>query len=393
MDETEIMPCVTGGRWRFVASFGWRLGLLLAAVLIVAASASADALVRIGDVDVAGLAKALESKPVQVAGSPDPTLSRSERQSLAARIKKEDPGRIWIAVISPFDPQQTGDVSSSLADDINKPGVVVVVAGSNYHVTTTWESGTAAGERLGKAVNGPGESFPTQMRRTIDSFAKADAARHHPGSDTGQSGAGTTPSQSGVTSPSTSNGGGGGSGSASNGGSSSGGAIAGLIVLVLILIPATLFGTRFARRRMRASRWQREATADARSQAQSDLVKLGEDIGALDIDSSMPNASAQAKDEYSKAIECYQEAERRLKNPDDAYQFARGREALARGQQHLSAATELFGGARSPQLERTRTPSVDGTTIDQLQRLAALHDRGELTDEEFTAQKRLLIGE
>jgi hypothetical protein len=363
--------------------------MLVAALLIAAASASADDLVRIGDVDVAGLAKALESNPVQVAGSPNPTLSRSERQSLAGRIKKQDPGRIWIAVTSPFDPQQTGDVSSSLADYINKPGVVVVVAGDSYHVTTTWESGTAAGERLGKAVNGPGESLPAQMRRTIDSFAKADSARHHPGSDTGQSGAGTTTSQGGITSPSTSNG----AGSSGSSGSSSGGAIAGLIVLVLILIPATLFGTRFARRRMRASHWQREATADTRSQAQSDLVKLGEDIGALDIDSSMPNASAQGKDEYGKAIECYQEAERRLKNPDDAYQFARGREALARGQQHLSAATGLFGGGGSPQLERTRTASVDGTTVEQLQRLAALHDRGDLTDEEFAEQKRLLIGD
>jgi hypothetical protein len=231
------------------------------------------------------------------------------------------------------------------------------------------------------------------MRKAINSFAKADAARHHPGSGRGGSGGGgqsqttTTNNQGAVTAPPGTTGLGN-----QNGGSSSGGLIAGLVILVLILIPATVFGTRFARRRMRASHWQREATADSRTQAQADLVKLGEDIGSLDIDSSMPNASAQAKDEYGKAIECYQEAERRLKTPDDAYQFAKGREALSRGQGHVSAAAALFGGGSTP-LKTTRASAVNATMTDQLQRLASLHDRGDLTDEEFAEQKRLLIGD
>jgi Short C-terminal domain len=355
--------------------------------MIAAPAASADDIVTIGDVDVAALGRSLPHDPVQVAGKPDPTLSRAHLTSLAARINEKDPSRIWIAVVSPFDSQQTGDVSSSLADYINKPGVVIVVSGSNYHVTTSWESGTAAAERLGRAVNHTGDSLFVQMRKAIDSFAKADAARHHPGFPGGQSQTATTDNQGAVTAPSTTSG-----PNNQNGGSSSGGLIAGIVILVLILIPATLFGTRFARRQMRASHWQREATADSRTQAEADLVKLGEDIGALDIDSSMPNASAQAKDEYAEAIDCYQEAERRLKNSGDAYQFAKGRDALARGQEHVSAAAALFGGGSAP-LQTTPTSAGDTTMADQLQRLASLHDRGDLTDEEFAEQKRLLIGD
>jgi hypothetical protein len=379
------MLFVTGGRLRLSGSIGRGFALLVATVVIAAPAASAGDVVTIGDVDVAALGKSLPSNPVQAAGKPDPTLSRSQRTSLAARIKKKDPGRIWIAVVSPFDPQQTGDVSSSLADYINKPGVVIVVSGSNYHVTTSWESGTTAAERLGRAVNHPGDSLVVQMRKAIDSFAKADAARHHPGSGGGQSHTATTNDQGTVTAPSTTNG-----PSNQNGGSSSGGLIAALVILVLILIPATLFGTRFARRQMRASHWQREAAADSRTQAQADLVKLGEDIGALDIDSSMPKASAQAKDEYSKAIDAYQEAEQRLKSSDDAYQFAKGREALARGQEHVRAAGALFGGGSAP-LQTTPTAAGDTSIADQLQRLASLHDRGDLTDMEFAEQKRQLI--
>jgi hypothetical protein len=56
----------------------------------------------------------------------------------------------------------------------------------------------------------------------------------------------------------------------------------------------------------------------------------------------MPNASARGKDEYAAAIECYQDAERRLKTPDDDYQFERAVEAIKRGLAHVRAADQLF---------------------------------------------------
>jgi hypothetical protein len=370
----------------------WGLGVIVAACLLLPMTATAD-LIRLGDIDVSQLASALKRSPVQTAGHPDPTLTSTERSALAAQINKKDRGRISIAVVTPVNPQQTGQVAQSLADRVDPAGVVIVVAGGNYHVTTTWGSGDAAGERLSKAVSRPGDPLADQLRRAIDSFAKADSAAGHPGSATSKSptststsddnGSATSPSSPPATSsPST--------GNASGGGGGSGGLIALIVLLVVVILPTAFFGSRVARRQLRASHWRREASADVHSQANADLVKLGEDIGALDIDSSMPNANTQGKDEYGKAIEAYQEAEQRLKNSGDEYQFAKGREALARGRQHLDAATALFGSSQSAPRPR---PAIDGTTVEELQRLAKLHDRGDLSDAEFADQKRQIIGD
>jgi hypothetical protein len=47
------------------------------------------------------------------------------------------------------------------------------------------------------------------------------------------------------------------------------------------------------------------------------------------------------------------------------------------------------GGARA---SRAAPPATAATRVDQLERLAALHDHGALSDEEFAAEKRLLTG-
>ena len=148
-----------------------------------------------------------------------------------------------------------------------------------------------------------------------------------------------------------------------------------------------ILGAAYARRArgsLRAAHWRREQEADLHAQAQADFVKLGEDIGALDIDSSMPNASTEGKDEYAKALDCYQDAEQRLKHTDDAYQFAQAQDALRRGAQHIEAAQHMFSAAPAP---------VSAGVLEQISKLAALHEQGALTDAEFSAEKRRLLGE
>src|ERR1700704_604730 len=95
---------VLGGRLRFAGSVRWGLGLIAAACLLVPATAPAD-LVRLGDIDVTQLASAVNHSPVQPAGQPAPTLTPAERHALAAQISKKDRGRIWIAVVTPVNPQ------------------------------------------------------------------------------------------------------------------------------------------------------------------------------------------------------------------------------------------------------------------------------------------------
>ena len=119
-------------------------------------------------------------------------------------------------------------------------------------------------------------------------------------------------------------------------------------MLALVLLTGALIGGKRTRAAMRASHRRGQERADAREQAQADFVKLGEEIEALDIDSSMPNASDRGKDELSKGIECYQDAERRLRNPGDEYQFEHAVDAIARGRAHVHAADLLFNPKAEP---------------------------------------------
>jgi hypothetical protein len=349
--------------------------------LALASTAAAD-LISVGGISVSELSTALRSSPVQQRGHPEEKLSQKEIRSLDARIHRRDPGRIWIAVVSPLSPTAAGDLAEAISNAINSDGVYIVVAGSSYHVTTTWESGEAARARLATAVGHPGDSLYKQLERSVDSFATADAAAGHPGaSSTEQTGPGSS-------SPSSS--------SHSSGSSGNGGTIIAIVVLVILLGSGGLVALRRARGSMRAEHWRKEQTADERAQAETDFGKLGDDIGALDIDSSMPNANPQAKDEYAKALDCYQDAEQRLKRADDAYQFAKAQEALSQGAQHIRVAQQLFSAAPAAPAATAATAATAANTagvVDRIAKLAALHQQGALTDAEFAAEKQKLLGD
>jgi hypothetical protein len=148
----------------------------------------------------------------------------------------------------------------------------------------------------------------------------------------------------------------------------------------MALLLCVLVGGRYLRQSARSAHLHREEKADAHAQAQADFIKLGEEIEALDIDSSLAHASAAGKDEYGHAVGCYAEAERRLKHADDDYQFQKALNAIKAGFRHVRAADQLFNPKRDPTEE-----------VDDLARLAALHRSGALTDAEFAEQKAKLI--
>ena len=83
--------------------------------LVLASTAAAD-LISVGGISVSELADALQQSPVQTRGHPDPGLSKAEVRRLDARIKARDPGRIWIAVVSPLSEQGTGDLTRAVAE-------------------------------------------------------------------------------------------------------------------------------------------------------------------------------------------------------------------------------------------------------------------------------------
>jgi hypothetical protein len=296
------------------------LGATLAALALLATGASAS---TVNGIDVASLARSLDADPVQVVGSPAQSLTGSQVRSLRARIHRVDDGRIWLAVVKSLSQGPTRRLSNALSGYLNANGggTVVVVAGPSVWGSTSWEDGAGATARLADAFKNDREPLAGQLRQVVDSFAGGDLAAGHPQIDGGQgsqSGDATATTATNGSSPPPS--------STSTSTSSSSGSAAGLIVgLVVVLLILGFFAVRFAPRirgARRASHYRREEHADALAQVNADFVKLGEEIEALDIDTSMPNASSEGKDEY---------------------QFQHALTAVREGLEHVHAAEHLLG--------------------------------------------------
>lgn len=310
------------------------LGVLLAAAMLPASSLAASR-----GIDVSSLAQALERTPVEVVGSPSLSISDGAARALSARIRRVDRRRIWVAVVTSMSQGPTSRLSNALSGYLNADGggTVVVVAGGSVWGSTSWEDGPAATARLAAAFKNPQEPLARQLRTVIDSFASGDAAAGHPPIT---SSPGTSSQSSTATQPSEAASASNGSGSSSA--SSSGGLIVGLVALALVVLFVLVRSGPRLRRARRASHRRKQEQADAHEQAQADFIKLGEAIEALDIDSSMPNASARGKDEYAKALDCHDQVERRLKKAGDEYQFERAVAALKEGLEHVHAAGQLL---------------------------------------------------
>jgi hypothetical protein len=308
-------------------------------VLIVLACV-APSLARAATADPHVLAAALQRDPVQKIGasrSAFSALSAGQVRALRAQIAKVDPGRLWIAFVAPRTQSALGDLASPVFN-VLPPGALIAIADDPNDATTThfwvgatWEDSGAAQSRLNDALNGANKGqdpLIVQLKRAIDAFASGDAAAGHP--PLAPAGGGAQPANQ---TP------------AGSGGGSNGGLIAGLIVAAIVLLTGGVAGGKYLRGTMRASHRRKEEIADTHERANADFVKLGEEIEALDIDSSMPNASARGKDEYGSAIECYQEAERHLQKPDDDFHFEHAVDAIKRGREHVHAAARLFSAS------------------------------------------------
>ncbi|MGH8929587.1 MAG: hypothetical protein ACRDZO_02825 [Egibacteraceae bacterium] len=122
-----------------------------------------------------------------------------------------------------------------------------------------------------------------------------------------------------------------------------------LFLPIVLVIGAGALGF-FALRgkRQRDAQRQREF-ADVRAAVEEDLVALGEDIRALDLDVSMPGVDPRAVEDYSTALDRYQKASDTFDRAHQAPDLAPVTSALEEGRYLMTSSRARLGGEEPPE--------------------------------------------
>jgi hypothetical protein len=135
-------------------------------------------------------------------------------------------------------------------------------------------------------------------------------------------------------------------GSGSGGGGTAGGG-GGLLALLALL--AGGFGLLTLLKRRRARRTEALAVEDLRRAARDDLVALGDDVRAIDIDVELEGADPRAREHLGRALELYESAERRHDLAQAPEDFEPIGTQIEEGRFHLQAAKALLEGTAPPE--------------------------------------------
>jgi len=303
---------------------------LLAMVITTSWTASASAASTARDV-----AAALRSDPVFVAESQSGLLTVPQRGEVRLRIVDADIGRIKIAVVAPKSAERAGGLAA-LANAIDqampgRPGSLLVTTGTGFHVVTSH----AVVEPTAAAVRAAVESHRTeglaaQLLAAVDGIAEVD-----PGADSDLN----SPSPSSSANPRPDE---------VSDDIGEGFRIGLLIVAAAIALPFLIGAAALlmALRRRRTAVHDREQLDEG--DARGDLVALGEELQALDIDVDMPDASPTGRQEYERALDLYDRANRLLLKDDPSeVELYEARRSIEEGHARLAAARDALGAGQT----------------------------------------------
>ncbi len=128
-----------------------------------------------------------------------------------------------------------------------------------------------------------------------------------------------------------------------------------LLPVLLLLLVAGLISRPRHRRRIGGRRPSARTLApsqpfaEVRAAAQEDLLALAEDIRAHDLDVELPGASAEAKEDYARALSMYERADRaldRARQPEDLEEVTA---AIEEGRFAMASAKARLAGRAPPE--------------------------------------------
>jgi hypothetical protein len=277
--------------------------LVVALVLALPAPAQAGELI---DRAVEGL----RSDNVYVDPDADPGLTDAQADALRSRIADERAGPLYVVVApSAIAAEAGGDPAAALREigvTLDRPGTYVIAAGRSVRALAS--SGVLdegeAGDLAAEAVEAGAPDLDAILLGFVDRVGDARSG------DDGE-------------------------------GSAAGG------LVLLGLLGAGGAALLMARRRKRAR--EEAEFEEAKRNARDDLVALGDDIRALDLEVQMPGVDPQAKADYDHAVARYTEAEERWEAARRPRDLAPVGEALEEGRWAMQSAKARFAGETPPE--------------------------------------------
>jgi hypothetical protein len=287
------------------------LALLIVVWLLVAAPARAQGA-------LSDAAQALEGSPVYVDPDAERALSGQEQARLRELIAESGAGPMYVAVLpGSVRDEAGGDPTAALreiARELNEPGVYAGVVGDSFRAGSLG-TGVPASELARDSLDARGSDGTYAVL--------ADFVRR-----VGEAKAG---------------------GGASEAGRDGGGGGFPVVLLILLGLPLGLFALSRRRQRKRQEEHARAELEEVKQVAREDLVALGDDIRALDLDVQMPDADPEGRQHYNQAVERYTEAEQALDGVRRAEDVERVTSALEEGRWAMSAAKAELAGGEAPE--------------------------------------------
>jgi hypothetical protein len=293
----------------------WLGSILIALFLAVMAAGPAAA-----SATPAEVAAALRKDPVYV--DPEATADIS---AAAVRERVFDAGTpIYIAVLPESARSGSGgsvtELGRAIANELRRNGTYMVVSGDQWAAANFGGAipRGRAQELASQAVDDHPDDPQAAVLQWVDGVAAA--ARGEPAAQSG-----------------------------GDGGGGAGGVIATVAVLTLLAVGggALIFGARRRRREREAER--RRELEEVKAVAQEDLVALADDIRALDLDTSMPDADPEAVRHYTEAVEQYQQAATALDRARRTEDLAPVSAALEAGRFSMASAKAILEGRPLPE--------------------------------------------
>ena len=258
-------------------------------------------------------AEMLELDPVYVDPDAKRAISDDQAEDLRRAIEESGAAPMYIAVL-PADVAREagGDPAAAVMElgrTVREPGTYAGVIGDSFSAASTdlpeGRADALASEALeGERGNGTAAVLEDFVRRVGDELAGGAAA----------------------------------------GESDGGGGFPVVLVVVLVLVVG-LFGFSRVRRRRR----EHEELEQVKAVTREDLIALGDDIRALDLDVEMPGIDAETKEHYGLAVQRYQDADeawRRARRPPD---MERVTSLLEEGRWAMTAAKAKLAGEPVPE--------------------------------------------